>query len=174
VDALSRRKLVVALGLTTLVIGFDRALQTLAFAPLGDGVPGEPRAIWPGHLYLSANRNSAGFFGLLSDLPAATRPSFFLAATVAFAAFLIVLIARLGPEQREDLWPFSLLIAGVLGNGCDRLVHGTVIDCILFVASPDGFRFWFSVADLAILGGLVWVVAVHIRREAGVARPLGP
>jgi lipoprotein signal peptidase len=168
-SAPGRRKVVVCLTVVPLLLLCDRVAKSLSLAHLDARMPWEALSVWRGHLYLFAERNSAGPFGLLSGLPPAARSAFFLAATLVFVVFLITLVVRLEPARERQTWPLALMIGGVLGNGWDRLVYGAVIDCAVLIVSRQGLRVWFNLADVAILCGLVWIVAMHLERRGDVA-----
>ena len=60
----------------------------------------------------------------------------------------------------------GLILGGTVGNGYDRLLHGTVTD---FIA----LHFWpvFNVADSAIYIGVVLLLIGYVLRQKG--RPSG-
>ena len=55
----------------------------------------------------------------------------------------------------------GLILGGTLGNGYDRVVHGTVTDFI-------NFHFWpvFNVADSAISIGVLLMIAGYLLRRS--------
>ncbi len=82
---------------------------------------------------------------------------FFTAVAIVIS---IVLVAMLRRPHRDRLVPFALalVLGGALGNLCDRLMLGHVID---FVQLHAGGYYWpaFNVADSAITVGvalLLW------------------
>src|SRR5204862_2618096 len=83
----------------------------------------------------------------------------FLIASVLVAIGLTVYVVR----NPGDQWSFAslgLIMGGTVGNGFDRIVHGTVTDFI-------NFHFWpvFNVADSAISVGVVLLIASYLRRK---------
>jgi signal peptidase II len=79
-----------------------------------------------------------------------------LALKTAAVVFLWVWLSR--SENKLTAVALGLIIGGALGNVIDRLVHGAVMDFVLFHITTPSFRFtWyvFNLADLAIVAGVV-------------------
>jgi signal peptidase II len=100
--------------------------------------------------------NSGAAFGVL---PAGA--TIFLIASIVVAIGLVIYVVR----SPGNVWTDSvlgLIMGGTLGNGYDRIVHGTVTDFI-------NFHFWpvFNVADSAIsIGVAALVVGYLVRRPS--------
>ena len=84
-------------------------------------------------------------------------------ASVVVAIGLVVYVAR-NPGQLWTDSALGLILGGTLGNGFDRIVHGTVTDFI-------NVHFWpvFNVADSAISIGVVALVAGYLIRPKPAA-----
>jgi signal peptidase II len=140
---------VVALGVFVL----DRVTKTLVVAsvPYGTEVP------LVDHVVAIANvHNSGAAFGVL---PAGA--TIFLIASIVVAIGLVIYVVR-SPGNAWTDSVLGLIMGGTLGNGYDRIVHGTVTDFI-------NFHFWpvFNVADSAIsIGVLALVVGYVVRRPS--------
>jgi signal peptidase II len=93
-------------------------------------------------------RNSGAAFGF-----APAGASIFLIASVLVAIGLVVYVAR-NPGTPWNDAVLGLIMGGTLGNGYDRIVHGTVTDFINFHFFPV-----FNVADSAITVGVVLLIA---------------
>ena len=109
--------------------------------------PSEPRVVVPGFFSLVYWTNKGAAFGMFEN-----RYAFFL--TLSTLA-LIVLAVLYRQGFFNDPWPragFALLIPGILGNLTDRLVHGQVIDFLLFDLHVPFAHPWpaFNVADSCI------------------------
>ena len=108
-----------------------------------------------GHLVGITNvRNSGAAFGF-----APAFAIFFLLASALVAVGLAVYVAR----NPVDLWTdavLGLIMGGTVGNGFDRVVHGTVTDFI-------NVHFWpvFNIADSAISIGVVALLAGYLLRK---------
>jgi signal peptidase II len=136
--------------IAVLVFILDRVTKGLvvAYVPSGTEVQALP-FLW----ITNANNSGAAF----SIAPNATL--FFLVASIAVAAGLIWYVAR-NPISPATGALLGLILGGTLGNGYDRLVHGTVTD---FVA----LHFWpvFNVADAAITVGVILLLLWSVLRQ---------
>jgi len=133
------------------VFALDRLTKSLVAASIPYG--GRTTVI-PGVVDLINVRNSGAAFGF-----APAGASLFLIASVAVAIGLVLYVAR----NRGTPWGeavLGLIMGGTLGNGYDRVVHGTVTDFI-------DFHFWpvFNVADSAISTGVVLLIAGYLLRR---------
>jgi len=100
-------------------------------------------------------RNSGAAFGV-----APAGATLFLLASVLVAIGLVVYVAR-NPINEWTSVVLGLILGGTLGNGFDRIFHGTVTDFI-------NFHFWpvFNVADAAISTGVVLMIAGYLLRRS--------
>jgi signal peptidase II len=134
------------------VFVLDRITKNLVVAqvPYGTEVPVLGR--WVGIINV---HNSGAAFGMAPALA-----GFFLVASVVVAIGLVVYVAR-NPGQLWTDAALGLILGGTLGNGYDRIVHGTVTDFV-------NVHFWpvFNVADSAISIGVVALVAGYLLRKA--------
>ena len=99
-------------------------------------------------------RNSGAAFGF-----APAGAWFFLIASAVVAIGLVIYVVR----SPSNLWNdavLGLILGGTLGNGYDRIVHGTVTDFV-------NVHFWpvFNVADSAISIGVVGLIAGYLLRK---------
>jgi len=133
------------------VFVLDRVTKSLVAAEIPYGT--EVSVI--GHLVGITNvRNSGAAFGF-----APAFAWFFLGASVVVAIGLVVYVLR----SPSNLWNdavLGLVLGGTLGNGYDRIVHGTVTDFV-------NVHFWpvFNVADSAISIGVVGLIAGYLIRK---------
>ena len=100
-------------------------------------------------------RNSGAAFGV-----APAGATLFLVASVLVAIGLVVYVAR-NPLTDWTSLVLGLILGGTLGNGYDRIFHGTVTDFI-------NFHFWpvFNVADASISIGVVLMIAGYLLRRS--------
>ena len=128
----------------------DRVTKGLvvAYVPAGTEVQALP-FVW----ITNAHNSGAAF----SIAPNATL--FFLLASIVVAAGLIWYVAR-NPVALAPAVLLGLVLGGTLGNGYDRLVHGTVTD---FVA----VHFWpvFNMADASISVGVSLLLLGYVLRQ---------
>ncbi len=69
---------------------------------------------------------------------------------------LAVWLARTG--SRLSAVALGLIIGGAIGNALDRVIHGAVMDYVLFHITTASWSFnWyvFNLADVAIVAGVV-------------------
>lgn len=129
----------------------DRITKTLVAAQIPYGT--ETPVV--GHLVGITNvRNSGAAFGI-----APAGAWLFLIASVVVAIGLVVYVVR-NPGTPWNDAVLGLILGGTVGNGYDRIVHGTVTDFI-------NFHFWpvFNVADSAISIGVVLLIATYVLRR---------
>jgi len=133
------------------VFALDRITKSLVAAQIDYGT--EVPVI--GHLVAITNvRNSGAAFGF-----APAGASIFLIASIVVSIGLVIYVAR-NPGTPWNDGVLGLIMGGTLGNGYDRIVHGTVTDFI-------NFHFWpvFNVADSAISIGVVLMIASFLLRR---------
>ena len=135
------------------VFALDRVTKALvnASVPLGTESPAIDHFIWITHI-----QNSGAAFGI-----APFGSVFFLLVSIVVALALVAYVATqrvAGPIAGL----LGLVFGGTVGNGYDRLFHGSVTD---FVA----LHWWpvFNVADSAIsVGVALLVLSSLVRRKA--------
>lgn len=166
------RKRILVFLLAVLVIA-DQATKQLALAFLGPLPQEEARRIVTGFLYLKLTTNAGGVWEIFSGL----GPAFFISLSAIAAVWLTLLIYRLKGEDLPFGLPLVLLLGGFIGNGIDRIRFGHVVDFIYFAWYFKPVLSTFNLADLAILGGLLWlfglwtVRTIRYRRKATVEAP---
>ena len=81
---------------------------------------------------------------------------FFLSViSIIFSIILINLIVRRNTSNLLDLYSYSFLLGGTIGNGIDRILKGYVIDYINlnFINFPV-----FNIADISINIGFIFLL----------------
>lgn len=173
------------LALKGLSAAFDRSGATLsAFyssAPLELAVgsyhypPKEPVVVSDSFFRLRYAENPGAAFGLFRQLPPALRGPFFHVVSVAAVVFISLAFLRLRgtPEERWARWGLPMVLAGALGNYCDRLARGFVIDFLEVHWFERAFWPAFNVADMAIVVGVACLfIDSFVRRETRPASKL--
>jgi len=122
--------------------------------------PSDPRNVIPGFFTLVHVTNTGAAFGSFRN-----NNGFFIA--LSCVALIVVTVLLLRPEPR-DPWrrvALGLLMAGVLGNLTDRLLHGHVIDFLLFDLHIRFADPWpaFNVADSCICIAVVCFMIYSFR-----------
>ena len=117
--------------------------------------------IQPGHevqvlpfLWLTNANNSGAAFGIAP----AGASLFLIASAVVAVALVFYVMTR--PEPTLTCLLLGLVLGGTLGNGYDRLVHGTVTDFVTVHWFPV-----FNVADSAISTGVALLLAGYLLRQ---------
>jgi signal peptidase II len=145
------------LALALLIVGADQFSKFViekAFH-LGDVRPVTPYF----SLVLAHNRGAA--FSMF-DGGSGWQAHTLTAVGIGASAFILYLLARHG-SQRLFSTALALILGGALGNVVDRLLHGHVIDFLLF-----HYRQWefpaFNVADSAITVGAALLIVDELMR----------
>jgi len=134
------------------VIALDQWTKALVRAHLPS-----PRFYFDGLLTLVFTQNEGAFLSLGANLSPAIRTAIFTVVVgIAVAVALSMLVMR--RVSGLDAVAVALIAAGGIGNLIDRLMfHGRVTDFIYLAAGPVHTGV-FNVADMAITGGVVWLV----------------
>ncbi|MEI6714906.1 MAG: signal peptidase II [Verrucomicrobiota bacterium] len=132
-------------------------LWTVRHLALGDHISVIPQ--WFDWVHFS---NTGAAFGVLQD-----NNLFFIGlSAVALVGLILALLKRVFPG-RLNYWALLLLMSGVLGNGTDRLVHGYVVDFLLFDLGFPPANPWpaFNVADSCICVAVALLLLASLQEE---------
>ena len=106
--------------------------------------------------------NPGAAFSFLADAGGWQR-YFFTAIAFAVSAVLVVLLWR-GVASKFEALAYSLLIAGALGNACDRLRIGAVVDYLDLY-----WRNWhwpaFNFADICVSAAVLLMIMSALRQD---------
>ena len=82
--------------------------------------------------------------------------------SIIFTIILFYLILRIKTSCTIDLYSYSLILGGTIGNGIDRIVKGYVIDFIdlNIINFPV-----FNIADISINIGLIFIIYGLIKNK---------
>jgi len=135
--------------LALLVLLLDRVAKQMVARdiPLHDSIPIVPR-----FFYLTHVQNRGAAFGLFADSPAEWKVALLIAFSVIALVIVSTLLWRSSHTMTSTGVGLALILGGALGNLWDRLLHGRVVDFLLFYL---GSYQWpaFNVADSAIVVG---------------------
>ena len=130
--------------------------QALKFWLLyGFDLPGRGRVALTPFLDLVLAWNTGISYGLFQQAGPLGQWALFALKVVA-VVLLALWLTRTG--SRLSAIALGLIIGGATGNGVDRLVHGAVMDFVLFHITAAAWSFqWyvFNLADAAIVAGVV-------------------
>ena len=141
------RRLLIALGVITVVLDQGTKAAVRALLPLHDSV-----SVIPGFLDFTYVQNTGAAFGLLNsaDLPFKTA----IMTVIALTALVAISVFAMKTSSQDPLGQIglALVMGGAVGNLIDRVTTGYVVD---FVDAYWGdWHFWaFNVADAAITVG---------------------
>lgn len=124
--------------------------------------PDQPRIVIEGFLDFVNVTNTGAAFGSFRG-----NNTFFVAISCVALLFVVSLLVR---KRSRDIWrdvSLALLLAGILGNLTDRLVHGHVIDFLLFDLHVPFAHPWpaFNVADSCICVAVVCFIIHSFRQQ---------
>lgn len=111
------------------------------------------------NLVLTYNKGAA--FSFLASA-SGWQKHFLTAVGIGASLFILFLLARHGSQKLFSL-ALAMILGGAIGNVIDRLAYGHVID---FLDFHVGGWHWpaFNVADSAIVGGAILLVADELLR----------
>ncbi|MEO8439207.1 MAG: signal peptidase II [Spartobacteria bacterium] len=129
--------------------------------------PTQPRIVLPDFFELVHVTNTGAAFGSFRN-----NNGFFIVLSCVALVVVAYLLTRKEPRDPWRRVALALLLAGVLGNLTDRLVHGHVIDFLLFDLHLPFAHPWpaFNVADSCICIAVVCFMVYSFRdsrRTAG-------
>jgi signal peptidase II len=118
-------------------------------------LPGRGRVAITPFLDLVLAWNTGISYGLFSDTGPLGQWALFALKMIA-VVLLALWLARTG--SRLSAVALGLIIGGAIGNALDRVIHGAVMDFVLFHVTTASWSFnWyvFNLADVAIVAGVV-------------------
>jgi signal peptidase II len=149
-----QRRLVGSMLIAAGIFVFDQLTKLVVRTHLGfhDSIP-----LVDGFVNIVHARNPGAAFSFLANAPAWFRGPFFIAITLIAVVVVFSVIRRLPAEDRLMRFALSAVLGGALGNLCDRLRYGEVID---FIDVYWRGHHWpaFNVADSSITLAVVTVV----------------
>jgi signal peptidase II len=155
-----RRILLVVIGALAFLL--DRATKhwVSVHVPIGHAV-----TVIPNFFRITHVLNTGAAFSMFADMQAQQRVRVWLSVFSAVAALVMLwLIWRYGRRLTMSTLAFALVMGGALGNLCDRVLLGQVIDFLSFnfgsYQYPD-----FNVADSCIVIGGLLLLADSFRTQ---------
>lgn len=131
------------------------------------------KSIIPGMFRIIHAENPGVAFGLFQNSSPAFRD---LLITVSSVALLVVLALLWRSKQTPRTgYAMALIVGGACGNLFDRVLHGKVVDFLLFYLGNHSWPV-FNLADSAIVVGaglLVWEI-IHDRPEPATSAAQAP
>jgi len=160
---MSRRPTIFFASILVACVGCDHASKQAAVSLLADSAGLE---LWGGMLRFELASNPGAFLSLGAGLSEGLR-SFFLLGLVPLLIVLVCLgFVRSAGSSRAQLAALAILAGGGFGNWLDRALHGGAVTDFVSVGIGSLRTGIFNLADLAVLTGILWLLASARRREA--------
>jgi signal peptidase II len=154
-DALSWRSATFRLGVIVALIAAAADQAVKLWLLYGFDLPGRGRVALGPFFDLVLVWNTGISYGLFQQVGPLGQWALFALKVIA-VVLLGLWLARTG--SRLSGVALGLIIGGAIGNAADRLVHGAVMDFVLFHMTTAAWSFqWyvFNLADVAIVAGVV-------------------
>lgn len=155
------------LGFSVLLVVLDQASKAWVLASLQVG---EPVAVLAPVFSLVLTYNPGAAFSFLASESGWQR--YFFVAVAVGAAVLIVWMLRRHRNERFLCIALTLVLGGAIGNLIDRLVHGAVVDFLVFrwPGGPSLLDPWpaFNLADSCISVGAVMLLLDGLRARSRI------
>ena len=143
-----------------------RSYQFTKFLVLRFIPPNSSLALIPNFFDLVHVTNTGAAFGSFKN-----NNGFFIALSCLALIVVFAMLLRRGPVDSWRNIALGLLLAGIFGNLTDRLVHGHVIDFLLFDLHVPFAHPWpaFNVADSCICIAVVFFIIYSFLESKGAA-----
>jgi signal peptidase II len=148
------------LTLTIIMIGLDQWTKHLAITHLQYRVEVPFIA---GFWNWTLAHNYGAAFSFLADA-GGWQHWFFVVMKIAVSSVLIVMLYKMPRNRWQDALPFSLIIAGALGNLIDRFRFGYVVDFIDWYYKTYHWPV-FNIADSCIVVGAVLMLLFSFKKK---------
>lgn len=142
--------------LSILLVVIDQGIKYLVISNLNilDSIN-----IIPNFLNITYVTNSGGAFSILSG-----SRYLFIILGIAATIYIIRYIMSCSKKSKVEVFGYSLVISGIIGNLIDRIIYGYVIDYIHFYISSYSFAI-FNFADMCIVIGAILVICLFIKGD---------
>jgi signal peptidase II len=142
----------------------DQAVRIWILKTLGSAAHPDGQMHLPLGLDLTLVHNTGASFGVLDNGSFASRVVLTVVGVAAIGGMLSLLARTPRPAAAIG---YALVIAGALGNLCDRLSLGYVVDYI--DAGRFGFPWVFNLADAFVTAGVVMLLADMAAQRVGAS-----
>lgn len=139
------RKEIFPFSIMLILIALDRWSKAWMLAHIASG-PGISVCPFLSFTYVENKGIAFGTFGMLRN-----GNALLLCLTIIILALLIIFRRQFCSSHKASKWGFWLVCAGGIGNICDRIIYGFVVDFI----NLSFFPAIFNVADSAITIGAI-------------------
>lgn len=141
------------LWLSAAVVALDQLTKAWVLARLPEytAIP-----VIDGFWYWYRTYNTGAAFSFLSEA-GGWQVWFLSVLALAISSLLVYWLSRTARGDWRQALPYALVIGGALGNVIDRMIHGHVIDFILWYYWPGKPWPAFNLADSAIVAGAIGI-----------------
>lgn len=139
-----------------IVLAIDQAIK---FYLTGNMVVNQTNILVKDFLNITYVRNTGAAFSLFED-------NIWLLIVIGILAVIgiVIYIGKLADITDFDIFSYSLLLGGVLGNLVDRIIHGYVIDYISL--NIFGYHFpIFNFADICIVLSVILIFISSLKGD---------
>lgn len=152
-----KKRLVILAVVALLVVGLDQWSKAFVRANLQ-----AVHTFAGGLLTVLRAENSGAFLSMGANLPPAVRTLIFSVFVSALLVMFVISIARGTIGGRGSTVAAAAIVGGGIGNLIDRIFRdGRVTDFLYLQAGPLHTGV-FNVADIAITGAVLWLLAVSL------------
>ncbi len=155
------RKNVIYFVIVAAIIALDQAVKT---AVAGSVALYESKTIIPGFFNITRIHNKGAIFGAFSNTGNTTIFAVLTAASLLALGLVAFYFFKTPSSDRLMKISLTLILAGALGNLCDRIFRGHVIDFLDFHIGGAHWPF-FNVADSCITVGALLMIVIFVRRK---------
>ena len=152
----SHIKYAIFLSVSFAILALDQATKLMIHTSF---YLGEKKVIIPNFFNLTYVKNTGGVFGLFASSPSTIRQLLFLILPVLAFVLITSIVHKLPDKERLQLFSFSFIFGGALGNYVDRIHFGYVVDFLDFYIK-DYVWPTFNVGDMAIVIGVFSAMAL--------------
>jgi len=142
----AKKKFLLVGAIAALVFALDQYTKSLVVQRIAKH---QTISIIPDFFDLTLRYNTGAAFSLFSTMSLV----FFLGISALAIGMLIFFVIQLKDEKRRQYLALGAILGGAIGNLCDRIRIGGVVDFLLFYYKSFSWPA-FNVADIAIVCGV--------------------
>lgn len=123
---------------------------------------GESIQVIPNFFNLTYVRNPGAAFGFLAETHPQFREMFFLIMPPIALVIILAILRSVPDSDKYQIWAFSSIFGGAIGNYIDRVRFRYVIDFLDFHLYNKYSWPAFNIADMAIVGGVILLLILML------------
>lgn len=152
-----QKKYIILIAFSAFLIAIDQLVKMYVHLhfQLGESIP-----VIPGFFNITYVRNPGAAFGFLASTHPMFRENFFLIMPPVALIIILVILRSVPEHDNWQIFALSSVFGGAIGNYIDRLQFRYVIDYLDFHLQEKYTWPAFNVADMAIVGGVMLLMAL--------------